>query len=122
MKRIGICLGLVLASPFLLLGFIIAFPTYYIRNGEEEENGGVESKNSCVRLMKIIVIGVFYLPITMLVLIPMVLVGVFVFPVNHIIKAFQRKSGKEAPEKQLETRWHSRNAQNFVYRPTNPEA
>jgi len=58
MKRIGICLGLVLASPLILLGFIVAFPTFYIRDGEEE-TGGVESKNPCVRVLRIIVIGIF---------------------------------------------------------------
>jgi len=58
----------------------------------------------------------------MLVLIPMIIVGIFVLPVSRLMKAFQRKSGKEAPQSELETRWHSRNPQNFVYRPTNPEA
>jgi len=119
LKRIGICLSLFLLSPFLLVGFIIVAPTYYVLQSRVELVRRKPFRSMCV-IIGVILFGLLYLPETLTALLLLALFCVFVLPFVYLVKYCRKKFGKEAPKPQLNTRWHSRNAENFVYRPTNP--
>ncbi len=119
LKRIGIALSLFLLSPFLLIGFIIAAPTYYVLQSRIELVRRRPFRSFCV-IIGVILFGLLYLPETITALGLLALFCIFVLPIIYLVRFIKRKLGKEDPKPQLNTRWHSRNAENFVYRPTNP--
>jgi len=119
-KRIGIFLGLLMASPLILIWFIIMFPSLYLVETNIKIRGQGFGKG-CLEVMKVIGRGLIMLPITMLVMIPGLFVCIFVLPGAYLGAALEKRSEKVDTKKELDTRWASRNPENFAYRPTNPE-
>ena len=122
LKRIGICLGLFLLSPLLLIGFLIFYPTYFQIGSSLGFQRRKPIKSVCI-ILGATFLGLILLPNTIMTLIVwailLALYAVLLFPIIYLVKYLIRKFGKERPKPQLQTRWHSRNPENFTYRPTN---
>jgi len=120
-KRTAIVLGLILASPLILVGFLLLAPTLYMMKDKGKLVHEKPVKSFCGGV-GVLILGVVYLPQTVSLLLCLTVYAVIVKPILMLAKALKRKFGSEEMVEEDKIRWQSRDSQKFVYRPTDPHS